>query len=494
MLLAGAALSLQAQNLADFEKQVTEFTLPNGLHFIVVERHEAPVVSFETLVNVGSADDTSGETGLAHLLEMLAFEGTESVGTRDWPAESHALDAVEEAADKLEAERNKGHQADASKLDILDAEMKVAIGRAQSYVIPNQYPQILQQNGAVDMGASASYDSTEVRYSLPSNRLELWFLMESQRFLHPVLREFYRQRERMAEENRGKVETSPQASLARTLLATAFETGPYRNPELGWAGDLATLRASRAKAFFDRYYVAGNLTITMVGDVNPADARRLAERYFGPLPTRPVPAPPNRQEPPQNGPRTVEVYTQTPPFLMVAYKRPDMYDKDDPVFEVIRLILSNGRTGLLSKRLVEEKGLARSAQMFTPFPRGRYPNLALFYLVPSPSHTVSENERGLAEVLAAMETQDVEPELLARAKTQARATILRGLANNAGLASSLALYQAEYGNWRKLFTSLDDLNKVTAQDVQRVARQYFVINGRTVAIAGQPGAGGGESR
>jgi predicted Zn-dependent peptidase len=478
-----AAVWLPAQDLADFEKRVTEFTLPNGLHFIVVERHEAPVVSFNTMVNAGSEDDASGETGLAHMFEHLAFKGTESIGTRDWPAEKRALDAVEEASERLEAERNKGPRADAGKLAGLEAEFKLAIGRADSYVIPNQYVQILLENGSVDMGAAVTYDSTEFRYNLPSNRIELWFLMESQRLLHPVFRDFYRERDAVVEENRVSVETSAQGKLVQNLLATAFAAHPYRNPELGWTSDLASLRAARAKAFFDKYYVPGNMTMTIVGDVNPADAKRMAERYFGPLPARPLPAPPHTVEPPQNGPKTVEVFSTTQPFLVAAYKRPDMYDKDDPVFDVIRLILYSGRTGLLYKTLVEEKRLAQAVAMLTPFPRGRYPNLVLFFLAPSSGRTVTENERALNDLLLGLQTTKVEAAPLARARTQARAAVIRQLANNSGLAESLALYQASYGNWHKLFTSLNDLNKVTAEDVQRVARQYFVINGRTLAVS-----------
>jgi predicted Zn-dependent peptidase len=489
LLLAAAATWLPGQNLADFAKRVTEFTLPNGLHFIVVERHEAPVVSFETLVNVGSSEDTAGETGLAHLFEHLAFKGTETVGTRDWTAEKRALDEVEAAADKLEAERNQGPQADAGKIAGLEADWRVALERAESYVIPNQYLQVYQQNGAQDLLANAAYDTTEFRYSLPSNRAELWFLMESQRLLHPVLREFYRERDVEAEEDRTNVENSPQGRMVRNLLATAFQAQPYRNPELGWPGDLATLRASEAKAFFDKYYVPGNMTMTIVGDINPSDARRMAEHYFGPLPARPLPPLPHTTEPPQNGPRMVEVFGSTQPFLMEAYKRPDIFDKDDPVFDVIRLILSNGRAGRLTTELVEQKHVAAAAQMVTPFPRGRYPNLSVFFVVPASGHTVTEAQKALEELLADLQSKKIETGLLSRARTQARAAVIRDLATNSGLAASLALYQASYANWRKLFTSVDDLNKVTAEDVERVARLYFVINGRTLAITAPPPLG-----
>ena len=104
------AMLVAAQNLKEFEKKVTEFTLPNGLHFIVVERHEAPVVSFHTYVNAGSVDDPSGQTGIAHMFEHMAFKGTQTIGSRNWPEERSALDEVEGAYDRLEAEQNKGPQ------------------------------------------------------------------------------------------------------------------------------------------------------------------------------------------------------------------------------------------------------------------------------------------------------------------------------------------------------------------------------------------------
>jgi len=495
LILASVAPRLPAQNLAEFEKRVTEFTLANGLHFIVVERHEAPVVSFRTYVNAGSVDDPSGQTGMAHMFEHMAFKGTESIGTNDWPAEKKELDAVEEVLDRVQAERNKGPKAEPAKIASLEAEWKMAIERAQAHVVPNQFAQIIEENGGVDLNAQTSYDSTQYHYSLPSNRLELWFLLESQRFLHPAFREFYQERNVVMEENRQSVESSPQGKLLQNLLSTAFAASPYRNPPVGWVSDLASLRSAQARAFFEKYYVPANMTMAVVGDVNPAEARRLAERYFSPLPARPLPPLLHTTEPPQAGPRTAEVYSNAQPFLTVAYKRPDMYDKDDPVFDVIRLILARGRTGLLYKQLVEEKRLSIAAELVTPYPDGRYSNLVVFFLVPSQGHTVAENQKALDELLIGFEAQTVDDATLARAKNQARATVLRGLANNAGLAAVLAQYQASYGDWRKLFTSLDDLNKVTAAAVQRVARKYFVGNTRTVAFSGPPaGAGTGGAQ
>jgi len=304
-----------------------------------------------------------------------------------------------------------------------------------------------------------------------------------------VFREFYKERDVVLEEHRMRVESDPQGKLTQDLLSTAFAAHPYRNPPGGWPSDIVSLRRADAKEFFDKYYVPANITMAIVGDVNPAEAKRMAERYFNPLPARPLPPRLHTEEPPQPGPKTAVVESPTQPIVAVAYKRPDQYAKEDPVFDVISLILSSGRTGLLYKELVQDRKIALVAQASATFPDGRYPNLFVFFLVPSVGHTVDEDLKALDDLLGRFEARKVDAETLARVKTKARAGVIRRLDNNAGLARMLASYYASYGDWRKLSTSIDDLNQVTADDVQRVARQYFVLPSRTVAYLAQPGVG-----
>jgi predicted Zn-dependent peptidase len=493
VFLLAAALA-PAQILKEFEKKVTEFSLPNGLHFIIAERHEAPVVSFHTYVSAGSVDDPSGATGIAHMFEHMAFKGTENIGTANWPEERKALDAIEAAYDRLDAERSKGPQADPARVSALTEELQAAIERAESFVVPNEFPRLIEENGGVGMNASTGYDATQYFYSLPSNRMELWFLLESQRFLHPIFREFYKERDVVQEENRMRVESSPQGKLLEAFLATAFEAHSYRNPPGGWPSDVADLRVRDAQEFYAKYYAPANIVIAIVGDVNPAEARRLAERYFGPLPKRPLPPLLHTTEPPQPGPKTTVVDSPSQPLLMIGYKRPNERDKDDPVFDIISEVLSGGRTGLLYQSLVRDKQVALEVEADDTFPDGRYPNLFLFFVAPAVGHTVEENEKALDEVLTDFKARKVDAQTLARVKTKARAQVIRQLDNNAGLASLLTANYAAYGDWRKLFTSLDDLDKVTAEDVERVARQYFVASSRSVAYTvAVPTAPGGTS-
>ena len=489
-----APLLAGAQDLKEFEKRVTEFTLPSGLHFIVVERHEAPVVSFHTYVNAGSADDPSGRTGIAHMFEHMAFKGTETIGSRNWPEERKAIEAVERAYDALEAERNKGPHADPQKIAALEARLKVDMNTANGYVEPNMYPRIIEENGGVGLNASTGMDATEYFYSLPSNRIELWFLLESQRFIQPVFREFYKERDVVMEEYRMRIESSPQGKLFQSFLATAFMAHPYRRMGTGWPSDIQSLRSRDAWAFFRTWYVPGNITMGVVGDVNPAEARRLAEKYFGPMPSSPLPPLLHTAEPPQAGPKRAEVVSPSQPVVVLGYKRPDEYSKDDPVFDVIAGILSSGRTGVLYKDLVRDKRIALAAQAAATFPSGKYPHLFVFFLVPALGHTIEENEKAFYEILERFKSEKVDPEALARVKTKTRAGLIRRLAGNAGLAELLTSYYADYGDWRKLFTSLADIDKVTAEDVQRVARQYFVPESRTVAFTIQPKSATGGAR
>jgi predicted Zn-dependent peptidase len=482
-----AVWSLPAQELKDIEKKVSEFSLPNGLHFIVMERHDAPVASFHTYVRAGSLNDPAGETGLAHLVERMAFTGTESIGSRNWTEEKKAQDAIEEVYDRMEAEVNKGAKADQSRVDTLRTQLKIAMENARRGVSPGEYLQSFQDNGATEPAKRTTPASTEFSLTLPSNRTELWFLMESQRFLHPAFRDFYGEREAAAEEFRQLYEAVPRTKLLIELLATAFQVYPYRNPPTGWPGELMNLRRNQAKVFFERYYSPGNITMAICGDVDPAEIKRMAERYFGPMAPKSSPPPVREEEPVQNGPRTVVVESAANPILAVAYKRPDQNDRDDAVFDAIQLMLGHGRGALLTARLVEEKHVAAAAQAIATFPDGKGPNLFIFLLTPAPGHTVDENRQELEDAIQRFKGTAIDAQALERAKALGRAGLLRIMSGNSEMATLLALHYANYGDWRKLFTNLDELDKVTADQVGRVANRYFVATGRTTAYSVLPG-------
>ena len=479
-----------AQNLKEFEKKITEFTLANGLHFILCERHEAPVVSFHTYVNAGSVDDPKGQTGIAHMFEHMAFKGTQTIGTSNWTMEKKALDEVESIYDQIENEQNKGPRADQSKVKSLQAELKGLLERANAVVEPNVYPRLIEENGGVGLNARTGLDATEYFYSLPSNRMELWFMLESQRFLDPVFREFYKERDVVMEEYRMRVESNPQGRLIQAFLAAAFQAHPYRVMGTGWPSDIQNLRVGDALNFFRTYYVPGNIVIAIVGDVNPAEAKRMAEKYFGPLSKRPMPPIVRTVEPPQPGPVQAQVDSPSQPIMVMGWKRPDQYDKDDPVFDVISGLLSAGRTSLLYRDMVRDKKLALEVEAGGAFPDSRYPCLFVAFIVPNLGHTVAENQKEFDDALNKFKTDAVDPVALKRVKAATRAGLIRSLDSNSRLAEMLTAFYAAYGDWRKLFTSIEDVDKVTAEDVHRVAARYLTPETRTIAFTAQPGQKG----
>jgi predicted Zn-dependent peptidase len=493
-LLCLGALVLPAQELREYERKVTEFTLANGLHFIILERHQAPVVSFSTHVDAGSARDPAGQSGMAHMLERLAFKGTETVGTRNWPAEKKALDDQDADYDRLEQERNKGPRADAGRIGAIEAEAASASNLARVQQNPDEFMRAFKENGAVGVSCHTTPDAIETSYSLPSNRVELWFLLESQRLAHPVFRDFYNERDNLQFELSNTVDAKPVATLQQTLLANAFQALPYRNPPLGWPSDVVNLRRADAKAFFDTYFVPGNIVIAIVGDVDPVSARQLAERYFGPLPAKPLPPILHTEEPPQHGPKSVTLWSNGPPLLMIGYKRPPETHRDDAALDAIGVILGAGRTSWMYKDMVEERRIAQGTEAISSFPASRYASLFLFSVIPASGHTVEENGKALDELLARFESKPVDAETLTRAKNLIRSKVMRVLGNNQLLASLLPSYYVNYGDWRRLFTGTSQYDQLTAEDLQRVALLYFTPSSRTTAyITPAPRAGARSS-
>jgi predicted Zn-dependent peptidase len=174
----------------------------------------------------------------------------------------------------------------------------------------------------------------------------------------------------------------------------------------------------------------------------------------------------------------------------VGYKRPSQYDKDDIALDLIQILLSHGRTGMLYSVLVQEKRLSQQAGAVATNPDGRYPNLFVFVLSPAQGRTVEENQRALEDLLQRFKSTPPDAQLLARAKTQARGNVVRRMTSNSELAHLLTFVSVNYGDWRKLFTTLDDLDQVKAEDVQRAANRYFVATGRTTVFTVLPGQSG----
>jgi predicted Zn-dependent peptidase len=477
----GAAIASRAQDIASFEKRITVKVLPNGLTLIVCERPEAPVFSYYTLVDAGSADDPQGASGLAHMFEHIAFKGTDTIGTTNYPAEKIALAKVETAYAAYDAEYRKIIGKDPAKLASLKQAFDDAQAEAEKYVIPNQFAELAEKNGAADLNASTGEDSTQYFWSMPSNRFELWAYMESSRIGHPVAREFYKERDVVQEERRMRVDSNPVGALEEQFLATAFAAFPYRRPDVGWESEISQVTATEAEAFHKKYYVPANIVIAVVGDVKASEAMPVLTRYFGPIPAGPKPEPMTTVEPVQVAEKTVVVHEPTQPVYFEGYHRPSYHDPDDSVYDAISDILSNGRTGRLYRSLVRDQKIAQSAEADSDDPGYKYPNLFFLSARPLPGHSNDEVRAAIHKELDRLKNEDVTDEELAQFKTRNRADTLRGLADNGGLAHQLAEYQTRFGDWRQLFRELDQADKVTKADIRRVANKMFVESNRTSA-------------
>jgi predicted Zn-dependent peptidase len=480
LLLAVMTLPLAAQDLASFEKRVTVKTLPNGLTVLILRRPEAPVFSFFTMVDTGSAQDPLSKTGLAHMMEHMAFKGTPDIGTTNYAEEKAALAKVEQAYAAYEAERIKRVGRDPQKLAQLQKEWQDAIAAADKFVIKNQFGEIVESHGGVGMNAGTSYDETSYMYSMPSNMIELWAAIESDRFANPVMREFYKERNVVMEERRMRTDSSPTGRLIEQFLGTAFAANPYHRPTVGYASDLQSFSATDALNFFHSYYDPSNMVIALVGDLDPDQVMPIVERYFGQLPTKPKPIELTTVEPPQNSVREVKLHEQAQPLYVEGYHRPSYLDPDDAVYDAITDIMSNGRTSRMYRSLVRDQKIAAAAAGFSGMPGVKYAHLFAFYGVPVPGHTNQEIQKAIQDEIVKLKTQDVTDEELQMFKTRTKADLIRGLASNSGLAQQLALYQTRYGDWRELFRYLDKVDKVNKADIRRVANKVFQDSNRTI--------------
>lgn len=482
LLLVWAVPATQAQDLlSQYEEKTTTFTLDNGLTFVVVERHDAPVVSFATYADVGSVNEPEGETGIAHMFEHMAFKGTTTIGTQNIEREMEALRWQEKIYLQLRREKAKGRQADSSRIAKLEQQFEKAQKEAESYIEDGAFENLLEREGVTNLNASTSRDATVYRYSLPANKIELFFALESDRFMNPVLREFYTERDVVMEERRSR-ESSPTGRLLEEFITTAFKAHPYGNPTIGYMSDLRNLSRTDAEQFFEKYYNASNLTIGIAGDVNPEQVRELAREYFGRLPEGEEPLPITTEEPEQLGERRVIIREQSQPVLLIGYHRPSMRSNDDPVYDILSDVLSGGRTSRLYERLVEQEEMLQ-VQAVPSFPGSKYENLFGVFGFPSRGVSPDSVEHIIYEELDAVKKEGITQEELERAKTRARSNLVSQLDSNLGLAMQFAEMEALTGTWQTVFRQLEEIQSVKVEDVQRVAKETFKRSNRTVAMS-----------
>ena len=371
----------RSQSLEAFEKRVTEHTLTNGWKFILVERSVAPVFAFMTRVNVGSAQEGAGVTGLAHMFEHMAFKGTPRLGTKDYQKEKPALKALEQAYLAYQ-EARFNPKIDTQQVENLHATFKEKQRAAAKFVKKNEFGDIIEREGGVALNAFTSADVTGYFYALPTNKIELFAYLESERFLHPVFREFYEERDVVMEERRMRTESRPIGRLLEQFTATSFTAHPYHHPVIGYASDIQSYTMTDALEFYETYYVPTNMVTAVVGDINPKTLIPLLEKYFGRIPSAPKSPKLRTVEPPSTAEKTITLQDPSQPFYLEGYHKAAITHEDQPIFDAIDDILTNGRTSRFYRSLVRDKKIAVAAGAYGAYPGEKYP--CLLYTSPSP--------------------------------------------------------------------------------------------------------------
>jgi len=485
LVLSTAALwvatSASGAGSADLEQRVVEHTLPNGLTVLILPRPFAPVVSMVTYADVGSVDENQNATGLAHIFEHMAFKGTTTVGTTDIERELEAMKREDEAFAALREERMRRPQPDPERLAQLEEAFAAAVTEARQFVKANELGEILERAGVQGLNAGTAFDQTVYMYSLPSNKLELWATLEADRFTNPVLREFYTEKDVIMEERR-MVMSQPVSRLIEDFLAVAFKASMYRSFIIGHESDIEGITRDQAREWFARHYGARNLTVAIVGDVDPVAVMPMLERTLGAIPAGTKPGPVVTEEPPQRAEKRIVMEDPSQPILLMGYHKGDVNHPDHAVFEAISEVLAGGRSSRLYTALVKEKQVALAAGAIPGLGQDKYPGLFLFFAVPNKGNSNAECEAAIEEEIARLKREPVSEAELAGVKARTKAALLASLDSNMGLAMQLASAENLEGDWREAFRSLDEVDRVTAEDIMRVASATFTRSNRTVGM------------
>lgn len=482
-LLSACATGIQAATL---EEKVVEHSMNNGMKLLMVERHTSPTVSAWIRFRVGSVDERSDERGIAHLLEHMLFKGTTTLGTKDYAAEKPILDKIEVVAQALMAEKAQRDKADPAKIAGLEKQLASLEADASKYVIKDEFFELYSKNGGTGYNAFTSRDGTTYLISLPSNKLELWAAIESDRLQNAVLREFYTERSVVMEERRRSYDADPESKLWETFVASSFLAHSYGQPTIGWMSDIENLTRSKAEQFFHSYYAPNNAIVAIVGDIDTKKTIALVERYFGGIKPGKEPPPVTAQEPKQSGERSIELVAEAEPTVMIGFHKPAINTPDDYVFDVINEILGSGRTSRFHKKLVIEKQIASDIGVFDA-PGHRYPNLFVISANPRAPHTVKDVEEAIQTELELLKTTPVAGRDLQRILNKIEYEEARRMGTNGGLARNLTEYEATTGSWRYMSDHRSKIARVTPADIQRVAATYFTRENRTVGFITKKG-------
>ncbi len=468
----------------DLEERVHKTTLPNGIRLLVLERSISPTVSLYIRHRAGAIDEDSGRTGAAHFLEHMMFKGTTTIGTRDYEAEEALRREIDDLRAQLKGAVNDDG-VDSETARSLSQRIEELEEEKQALIITNEIDRLYRERGALGLNAGTGYDLTSYMVHIPSNALELWARIESDRLLNPVFREFLPERDVVLEERRQVVESLPDRQLMELFLGMVYTAHPYGRPILGWSADIVRLDRDYLTRFFKSCYQPSDMVIAVVGDVSTPEVVSLVASYFGAIAPTEHQDPLARHitpEPPQRGERRAVLVSDANPRIMVGFRKPPAPHHDDYVLDLVNTLLSKGRSSRLYRSLVTEQGLASSVSVSNGFPGGLHENLFLVTAEPLAGVSLEELEEAIHAELDRLKTEPVPEKEIEKARNQTGTDFFRGLNSNSGLASVLSYYEAILGDYRYIATYVDYMESIDADDIMKAARTYFTKNNRTVAV------------
>jgi len=462
------------------EEAVVEHRLENGWTFLLLPRKGPPIISFETLVDVGVCDEPPGLGGMVHMFEHMAFKGSDRIGTLDWQAEEAALAEVDRLYAELTGARS---QRDTAEQTELEAAWGTAIESANALIRREEFSKLIERaGGAGSLNAMTSADDCRFVVSLPSNQVELWCWLESERFMKPVLREFYLERDAVLEERNMRVDSSPFGTLLEELAASAFRTHPYGRPVIGSREDIERYDRASALDFFDAKWAPAACMTAIVGDVDPETLIPMLEQYFGRIPARETEPTNTSPEPEQNGERRTLVEFPAQPLLSIGWRVPPAIHPDAPAIEVAMRLLGAARSSRLERRLIRDDPQCARVFVESGWPGERHANLALILAEPLEGADLSALEAAILDEVQTLTEQGPNPDELQGVLRVARIEHLRSLRHSAAVAGGLMSAQASLGSWRAYFHRISRLEGVTSTDVQRVLREHFTKTHQNVVL------------
>ena len=489
MIPALFALLLATPQDSGFKLPVEEVVLENGLRVLIVERREVPRVFCSLWWRVGSVNERTGVTGLSHFFEHMMFMGTDVIGTQDFKKDGELNAKIEAAMGKirdiklrrLEAKR-RGVEPSADDEALFKAlwkEYEGLVEEQKKIIIPEHLSKIFQANGGTGLNATTSYDRTNYFVELPANKVELFCWLESDRFLKPVFRSFYPERDVVKEERRMRTDSTPTGLVHEAYWARFWEAHPYRWPVLGWMSDIDQYTLADAQRYYDTHYSPQNCTAIFVGDVNPAEIKELCRRYFGRLRRAPV----ERdaivtQEPEQLAESRIEAEADAKDEITVQWHGPSAVHKDSPACDLMMSAFS-GRSGRLYRPLVEDKKLALEADSY--FWSLKYGGVLHVGVQPREGADPAQVEKALYEIIEDVRKNGITDRELEKVRNQQMADLVRGLKTNNGISQQLGYFET-VGSYKDFFAYAKALETVTAADIKRCAEQYLKSSGRNVLV------------